>query len=147
MLGIDLLILLAAYIGMEGVAWLAHKFIMHGPLWSWHKDHHQPRPGKHFQTNDLFFLVFAIPGFSCLAIGLEGLTWPFWVGLGITCYGLTYFLVHDLLIHRRTSWFGLPRTKYFQAVHRAHRAHHRNPHRQKGHSFGMLLFPRKYWKS
>lgn len=146
MLIINLLIVFAAYIIMEGVAWFAHKFIMHGPLWSWHKDHHQPRPGKHFQKNDLFFLVFATPGITSMLIGIDGFAWPFWFGLGIALYGLTYFLVHDLLIHRRRPWFGLPKNRYFLAVQRAHRAHHRNPNREGGQVFGMLFFPLQYWK-
>ena len=50
---------LAAYAGMEFMAWFTHKYVMHGILWVWHEDHHQPHHEKHgfFEKNDLFFLV------------------------------------------------------------------------------------------
>ena len=32
---IYLLITLAAYAGMEFMAWFTHKYVMHGVLWSW----------------------------------------------------------------------------------------------------------------
>ena len=31
------------FFGMEGMAWLSHKYIMHGIGWVLHKDHHEPR--------------------------------------------------------------------------------------------------------
>ena len=40
------LITLAAVIGMEFMAWFAHKYIMHGFLWNWHEDHHKPHHEK-----------------------------------------------------------------------------------------------------
>ena len=46
---------------MEGVAWFTHKYIMHGFLWSLHKDHHQPNHDTILEKNDFFFVIFAIP--------------------------------------------------------------------------------------
>jgi len=57
---IGLIITLVTYSVMEFVAWFTHKFVMHGFLWSWHRDHHVSEPGF-FQKNDRFFLIFAIP--------------------------------------------------------------------------------------
>ena len=37
----NIAILIGAFLGMECVAWLAHKYIMHGLGWFLHKDHHQ----------------------------------------------------------------------------------------------------------
>ena len=61
------LILTGTFLLMEGVAWATHKYVMHGFLWSWHKDHHLPEEGF-FEKNDLFLLIFAVPGclFFCL---------------------------------------------------------------------------------
>ena len=28
---------------------------------------------------------------------------PFWIGMGITFYGMAYFFVHDLFIHQRVK--------------------------------------------
>ena len=43
---------LGTAIGMEGVAWWAHKYVMHGWGWAWHKDHHEPHDNL-FEKNDL----------------------------------------------------------------------------------------------
>ena len=34
-----------AYVLMEGAAWAAHKYLMHGYLWFLHADHHTKEPG------------------------------------------------------------------------------------------------------
>ena len=52
-----LLATVSAFISMEGVAWFAHKYVMHGLLWSWHRDHHQVEPDSFLEKNDLFFIV------------------------------------------------------------------------------------------
>ncbi len=38
---INIILMLGAAVGMEFVAWIVHKRVMHGLLWSWHEDHHQ----------------------------------------------------------------------------------------------------------
>ena len=81
------LITLAAYVGMEFMAWFTYKYVMYGFLWRWHEDHHLPKHEKEgfFEKNDRFFLVFAIPSMICYMIG--GLTVHFWVlfiGVGIS---------------------------------------------------------------
>ena len=43
---------------MEGVAWVLHKYVMHGFLWVLHKSHHEPRKGV-WELNDAFGLFFA----------------------------------------------------------------------------------------
>ena len=52
------IVMLTALI-MEFVAWFTHKYVMHGLLWSWHEDHHDPDM-KHgfFEKNDRFFFSF-----------------------------------------------------------------------------------------
>ena len=56
-----ILILVCTFLFMEFVAWFSHKYIMHGFLWSWHRDHHKKDHNSWFEKNDLFFLVYAIP--------------------------------------------------------------------------------------
>lgn len=85
-------IVFAAFITMEGVAWFAHRFIMHGLLWSLHKDHHKKESSGFFEHNDFFFLIFALPGIVCLFFGMKNdYNFLFWIGLGITLYGMAYF--------------------------------------------------------
>lgn len=144
---INSLIVIAAFVGMECVAWLAHKYLMHGFLWFLHHDHHQRDDGDFFEKNDYFFIIFAIPGILCLLSGLRnGMSPLFWIGLGITLYGLTYFLVHDIFIHQRFKIFRNSDFIYFRAIRRAHKMHHKHLGKQQGECFGMLWVPLKYFR-
>jgi len=94
---------------MEFVAWFAHKYIMHGPLWSWHEDHHKPHTV-------------------------------------ISIYGMIYFLIHDVYIHRRFKWFKQLDSKYSRAILRAHGTHHAVQTKENCESFGLLVVDNKFFK-
>lgn len=147
---IYILITLAAVAGMEFVAWFAHKYIMHGILWSWHEDHHKPHYEKEgfWEKNDRFFLVFAVPSASCYILGslLENHFYLFFIGVGISIYGLIYFLIHDVYIHQRFKWFRQLDNKYSRAILRAHGAHHAKQTKEDCESFGLLAVENKYYK-
>lgn len=131
---------------MEGVAWCTHKYVMHGLLWNLHEDHHRKNPSSFFEKNDYFFLIFAIPGIICLALGLySSLTHLFFVGLGITIYGFAYFLVHDIFIHQRFRWLRNSDNFYLKGIRRAHKMHHKHLGKEDGECFGMLWVPVKYF--
>lgn len=145
---INFLWILAAFLGMEAVAWLAHKYLMHGWLWVLHKDHHKKESSGFFEHNDFFFLIFAIPGIVALLVGLRyDFNYLFWIGTGITLYGATYFLVHDVFIHQRFRWFRNTDNAYLRAIRRAHKMHHKHLEKEKGESFGMLWVPLRYLKN
>ncbi len=76
---INILITLGSFVFMEFVAWFTHKYIMHGFLWSLHKDHHQPKKNQVFEKNDSFFFIFAVPGVITILIGVSNFSWPFWL--------------------------------------------------------------------
>ncbi|HJW30997.1 MAG TPA: sterol desaturase family protein [Saprospiraceae bacterium] len=140
-------ITLAAFLSMEIVAWSTHKFVMHGPLWRLHKDHHQKKSTGFFEDNDFFFLLFALPGIAGLYLGMRhDFNYWFWIGLGITLYGFTYFLVHDIFIHQRFKWLRQTELRYFKAIRRAHKMHHKHLGREEGECFGMLWVPLKYFR-
>ena len=144
---LDIAIVIAAFIGMEGVAWLAHKYVMHGMLWCFHKDHHKKESEGFIEHNDFFFLLFAIPGILCLLFGrLNDYNFLFWIGTGITLYGLCYFLVHDIFIHQRFKVFRTSNLPYFKAIRRAHKMHHKHLSKEDGECFGMLWVPFKYFR-
>lgn len=131
---------------MEGVAWGMHKFVMHGLLWYLHEDHHQVEPGF-FEKNDWFFVMFALPSSLCMYFGgIAGFDFRFFIGLGILLYGICYFLVHDVLIHRRFKWFDKTNNVYFRAIRKAHKVHHKHLRKEHGECFGMLFVPIKYFK-
>ena len=50
-----ILILILTFLFMEFVAWFSHKYIMHGFLWSWHKDHHKKDHDSWFEKMICFF--------------------------------------------------------------------------------------------
>jgi beta-carotene 3-hydroxylase len=143
-----ILITLAAVGAMEFVAWAAHKYLMHGLLWHWHADHHKPHEKEgFFEKNDRFFIVFAVPSATCFMLGaLTPMTWLTFVGIGIAIYGLIYFLIHDVYIHRRFKWFKHLDNPYSKAVLRAHGAHHSKQEKEDGESFGLLVVHPKYFK-
>ncbi|RCK77637.1 MAG: Beta-carotene hydroxylase [Ignavibacteriae bacterium] len=129
---------------------------MHGFLWRWHKDHHlndnlsfAPNNLKFsgFEKNDLFFLLYAIPAIIFLLTGFYfDITSLIFIGFGITLYGFTYFLVHDIIIHQRIKIKRLSNinNKYFKAVIKAHIAHHRPKSNDDFNNFGLLLFPVRF---
>lgn len=140
------IICLAAFILMECIAWLAHKYIMHGLLWNLHEDHHVASHKK-IQKNDLFFLVFALPGIALIYSGVDQHNLVFLsAGTGITLYGFCYFLIHDIFIHQRVKLFRNTRNPYLLALRRAHKIHHKHLDREKGECFGMLWVPIKYFR-
>jgi len=138
---------LFAFIFMEFMAWVAHKYVMHGVGWYFHKDHHQKEEGF-FEKNDVFFLVFAIPSWLCIMLGWIYLNWySVAFGFGIAAYGIVYFLVHEVLIHRRFNWFDKLNSKYIKAIRMAHKVHHKNRNKDGGTCFSLLIFPKKYFKT
>ena len=141
------IITLLSVIGMEFVAWFAHKYLMHGILWSWHEDHHKPHEKTgFFEKNDRFFLVFAIPSMLCYILGsLPAYHWIFFIGVGISIYGLIYFLIHDVYIHQRFKWFRQLDNRYFRAILRAHGFHHAKQTKEDCESFGLLIVDSKFF--
>lgn len=144
---LNILLVMMAFVLMEGVAWLTHKYVMHGILWTLHRDHHQPRGNSFWERNDFFFLIFAIPGIVCLYLGLDaGFNYLFWIGLGITLYGFAYFFVHDVFIHQRIRFLRNTDSRYFRAIRKAHKVHHKHMGKEHGESFGMLFVPARYMR-
>ena len=145
---INLLITLSAFASMEVIAWFTHKYIMHGLLWILHKDHHKKDTPGFFERNDFFFMIFAIPGIVGLLIGSQNdFNFLFWIGLGITIYGFSYFLVHDIFIHQRFKVLRNIDNAYFKGIRRAHKTHHKHLGKQHGECFGMLWVPLKYFRN
>ncbi len=140
-----ILIGLATFLVMEGITWLTHRFIMHGFLWFLHEDHHQKGPGF-FEKNDAFFLIFAIPCWLCIMLGLQfKVYWMAAVGSGIALYGFAYFVVHEVIIHQRFKFFTRSSNTYIRAIRWAHKMHHKHLGKYEGESFGMLFVAKKYW--
>tara|TARA_S200000501_G_scaffold358335_1_gene382984 strand:- start:274 stop:675 length:402 start_codon:yes stop_codon:yes gene_type:complete len=132
---------------MEGMAWFSHKYIMHGFLWSIHKDHHVKNKKSWFERNDLFFVFYAfVSAFFVILWGEFSFFPGLAVAIGIFAYGVTYFIVHDIFIHQRFKIWKRVNNRYAKAVRRAHKIHHKHLTKEDGECFGMLFVPKKFFK-
>ena len=142
-----ILILLGTFSIMEFMAWFTHKYIMHGLLWSHHKDHHKKDHDSWFERNDAFFIFYALVSIVCFYLwSYEGVWFTLPIGLGIMAYGAAYFLVHDIFIHQRFRLFTRLDNKYARGLRKAHKIHHKHLGKEEGECFGMLFVPFKYFK-
>lgn len=143
------LIVIGAFLTMEVIAWMLHKYVMHGFLWKVHEDHHVPHDHK-FERNDFFALIFGIPSWLFIMFGImHGLDYKLYIGIGITLYGICYVLIHDGLIHQRIKVFTHTRNVWLVALKLGHESHHHydpaSGIRKKGDlCYGMLWVPKKY---
>ena len=130
-------IVLISVIGMEIFAWVIHKYVMHGPGWGWHESHHTETEGL-FEKNDLYAVVFSFIAAGFFIIGSMGVTWLWFVGLGLTIYGILYGIVHDGLVHRRLPFPRKARGRYLKRLVQAHRLHHAAHTKEGCVSFGFI---------
>jgi beta-carotene 3-hydroxylase len=135
---------------MEGVAWFTHKYVMHGFLWNLHEDHHFPKHvdrKSFFEKNDWFFVIFAFPSMVGYIIGsLYGSNLALSIAIGITLYGIAYFVFHEVVFHRRLKWLKNWKSTYVRSIILAHSIHHQHYSIENGECFGLLIFPFKYYK-
>lgn len=119
-----LALVVLAFVVMEPVAYLLHRFVMHRIGMVWHRSHHRPRQGT-FERNDLFPVVLCALTVAAMVVGLvaSAFGWLLWSAIGVTAYGMAYLFVHDLYIHRRVERFTWTWTP-LERVREAHRIHH-----------------------
>ena len=100
-----------------------------------------------FEKNDAFFVIGAIPSIALFYFGVNPeLNYKFFIGLGVLGYGITYFMVHDVLIHQRFKWFKHTKNWYLLGLRKAHKIHHKKLMKHDGECFGMLYVPLKYFR-
>lgn len=126
---------------MEFVAWFTHKYIMHGWAWGWHKSHHVPHKDS-FEKNDLFAVVFAGISIVLFYLGANYYDPLWWIAIGMTLYGVLYFVAHDGLVHQRWPFRVVPKSGYAKRIYQAHRLHHAVKGRDGCVSFGFLWAPK-----
>jgi len=128
-------LIVVSFCAMEVVSYALHRWVMHGPGMRLHRSHHRPRGGR-WEANDAFpalFSLVAIVIFLTASLD-DDLAWLFWVGAGVTAYGLAYLVAHELYIHRRMK-MPLPRSSYTDWLRASHQIHHL----YGGEPFGMLF--------
>ncbi len=142
---INSLIVMTTAVLMEGVAYLLHKYVMHGFLWILHEDHHRPT-GRGWQKNDAFSVFFALLSMLLIIGGSQRQWWPLVsVGIGMAIYGVGYPLFHEIMFHRRLAKIRYrPRHPYLRRIVRAHREHHRHTGQKDATSFSFLYAPARF---
>lgn len=139
---INVLLVLLAFFFMEFMAWFTHKYVMHGFMWYFHKDHHI-RDGRKIELNDIFAVIFAVPSIVLIYFGVVTPdSYLLSIGIGIMLYGVAYFLFHDVYVHQRVPVFKKFSNRYLRATVKAHQQHH-NPHAE--YNYGFLIAPLKYY--
>lgn len=139
------LIVIGTFLFWEFVAWFTHKYIMHGFLWIWHRSHHTVHDHA-LERNDWFAVVFSLPSIGLFYYATLVTYNPYWiaVGLGILCYGIFYFIFHDIIVHQRIRWRPGKRSRYLQRMIHAHYVHHARHTKEGCEAFGFLYAPPKY---
>ena len=81
---LGILLFFGTVLFMEGFAYAAHRWVMHGPGWFLHESHHRARHGN-WELNDLYAAIFAVPSFVMLLGGVQLGWWPgfAWIGAGV----------------------------------------------------------------
>ncbi|AAT44116.1 beta-carotene hydroxylase [Picrophilus oshimae] len=133
--------IVSGLIGMEFIARLTHKYLMHGILWPIHKDHHIPS-GRRFQRNNLFALFFAFISMSLFIASFETKDFIYMsFGIGMLFYGILYLIIHDMIIHNYYLHLrNRKHSRYINKLIEVHELHHINDGRGKGMNWGFLLY-------
>jgi beta-carotene 3-hydroxylase len=124
-----------AFVAMEGVSYATHRWLMHGRGMVWHRSHHPPRT-RGLEANDLFPAVFASLAVVAFAVAaaVPSARWLRPIAIGVSAYGTCYFLVHEVVVHRRVP-VPVPRWRVLRWLDESHRVHHT----LGGEPYGMLL--------
>jgi beta-carotene 3-hydroxylase len=138
--GLSVVLMVVA--AMEVVAYVAHRWVMHGFLWVLHKSHHDPRRGM-FERNDWFGVFGAVVSIALFYWGVQAGGGPLvvWIACGITGYGAIYFGFHDIIVHRRLKHHWVPKSRYMKRIVQAHRLHHVIETKHGTVSFGFIYAP------
>lgn len=147
MLVISIILIITTFLLMEATAWFTHKYIMHGLLWCWHKSHHTHHQSP-LEKNDLFAVVFSVFTIAVFLIGIKvsNLWYLIPIGIGISSYGLFYFIFHDIVVHRRVKVNINVKKGYLKRIMNAHYVHHKVHTKDGAKAFGFLYAPKKYGK-
>ncbi len=120
-----ILLALVVAVAMEPISAGIHRYFGHGAGWVFHRSHHEDELIG-FEANDVIPAVSAAITIVAFLVGVtvEGASILVPLATGATIYGLVYFVLHDLYIHRRLPL--LPeRITLLEPMRHAHLDHHR----------------------
>lgn len=111
-----------------------HSQIWHKLLWNIHETHHKENKNR-FEKNDFFAVAHGIAATIIIIYGLNYNHNIMAFGIGITLYGLMYFIVHDGFIHNRLPLGFLKQFKILRKIKKAHQVHHST----NNYPYGLFL--------
>lgn len=128
-----------AFAAVEIFSYIAHRFLFHGVLWKIHRTHHVARKST-FELNDVFSVIFALFSIILMVFAEKPLSYSiaFPIGLGISIYGIFYFIVHDFFTHRRFFPFK-SNSKLLLKIRAAHQRHHQTTEKIGIEPFGLFI--------
>ncbi|WP_236261833.1 beta-carotene hydroxylase [Pantoea sp. Aalb] len=125
---------------MEIIATLTHKYIMHGCGWNLHLSHHKKHTNK-LELNDIYAIFFSFIAIILIYLGIVGKLILELIGIGITTYGILYFIFHDGIVHQRWTIHYTPNKGYLKRIYIAHLMHHTTNKKEGCISFGFIYAP------
>ena len=133
-------IIILSVLGMELVAILTHKYIMHGPGWCLHKSHHSQH-SNFFELNDIYFIIFSLPSIFNIIYGIYYSDFFFLsIGIGILIYGLIYIFLHDIVVHNRLGYKFPIKNSYLKNIRKSHLKHHKVKTKLGAKKFGFITY-------
>lgn len=138
---------LVVAVWMDVWAALLHGLVWHRALWPIHRSHHLPRRGR-YEKNDALSVLHAPIAIALILYGCQAEPGvvreiAFGVGIGMTLFGVSYFVVHDGLVHGRLPVAFLLRVGYLRRVVEAHRKHHEGSRGRP--PYGLFFGPVELW--
>jgi beta-carotene 3-hydroxylase len=134
---------LAVFVLMDLWAMLLHGRVWHTLLWPIHRSHHRRRRGL-FERNDALSALHVPIAMAAIVHGCQAAPelatdLIFAAGVGMSLFGVAYFVVHDGLVHGRLPVQGLARIPYLARVRAAHAVHHGKA--RGGPPYGLFFGP------
>lgn len=136
-----LFFVLVGFLLMEVVSYVVHRWLFHGVLWKIHLSHHYPRKSL-FEANDIFSLIFALIAIAMIFSSNSVISA---MGVGISIYGVAYFIVHDMFTHRRFFPFK-SKNRLLLLLRSAHQRHHQSVEKAGLEPFGLFIFDYKRFR-
>ena len=137
---LNILIIIFSVLMMEIIAIFTHKYIMHGPGWALHKSHHE-KHNNLFELNDIYAILFSFPSAYLIIYGLiNAAYYLFSIGFGMLIYGLIYFFIHDIIVHKRVKSKFKLNSLYINNIRKAHLIHHSSKKKDNAKNFGFISY-------
>ncbi|MFA8449344.1 MAG: hypothetical protein ACEPOW_01480 [Bacteroidales bacterium] len=132
-----------AFVLMEFFAYAINRHIIYGPLW-YMKSRSSKKSYSKKKGNPFFAVFFSALFILCLYIGTHSYMHELvYIAIGIFIYGIMFFILQDILVHRKVRIFVFRASKlYYRVVITAYKAYKNDPRK----AFYPLIPPFKFFR-